>query len=203
VLDKFVVLGYSGHSKVVCEAAILNGFNIDFYMDVNEKKNNFLNLKYLGDENNININTNYKYILAVGDNILRDKIAKNIKNSGGEIISVIHPNSNISSNTKIGSGVFISKNTSINPFTKIKDFSIINTGSIVEHDCQIGTSSHIAPGAVLGGNVKVGNRTFIGANSFIKEGIIIGDDVIIGAGSVVLNNIKSNSIFVGNPAKKK
>ena len=42
----------------------------------------------------------------------------------------------------------------------------------------------------------------IGANSVIKQGIKIGDNVTVGAGSVVLKDVNSNTMVVGNPAKK-
>ena len=47
---------------------------------------------------------------------------------------------------------------------------------------------------------QIGNRVRIGSNATILP-VIIGDDVIIGAGSVVLQNIQSNSKIVGNPGR--
>ena len=41
----------------------------------------------------------------------------------------------------------------------------------------------------------------IGANATIKQGVTIGKNVIIGSGSVVLNDVPDDSVFVGNPAK--
>lgn len=46
----------------------------------------------------------------------------------------------------------------------------------------------------------IGNNVNVGANVIIIGGITIGDNVIIGAGSVVVKDIPSNSIVVGNPA---
>jgi len=41
----------------------------------------------------------------------------------------------------------------------------------------------------------------LGTNCTIKEYIRIGEYSLIGMGSVVLNNVPKNSVFVGNPAK--
>lgn len=59
-------------------------------------------------------------------------------------------------------------------------------------------------GDIIGSSnkVKIGNNCFIGANSTILKGVEIGDNCIIGACSVVTKNVESNSVFVGNPAKK-
>ena len=50
-------------------------------------------------------------------------------------------------------------------------------------------------------NVIIGNGVWIGANVFIKEGVQIADNVVVGANSVVVNDLKENSIYGGVPAK--
>lgn len=49
--------------------------------------------------------------------------------------------------------------------------------------------------------VTIGNNVWIGGSVTILPGVTIGDNVTIGAGSVVVKDIPSNSIAVGNPAK--
>jgi len=205
VLDnKTVIIGYSGHAYVVADSYIGNGGNISFYTDLKEAQNNPFDLTYLGFESDPNYkgwDISLKYILGIGDNNIREKVARLILSKSNILVNVIDQYAVISKNTKIGNGVFVSKGVLVNAFSKIGCFTILNTGCIIEHECEIGTAAHIAPGAVLAGNVKVGDRTFIGANAVIKQGVIIGDDVIIGAGSVVLHNVENNSKIVGNPGR--
>jgi sugar O-acyltransferase (sialic acid O-acetyltransferase NeuD family) len=205
VLDnKTVIVGYSGHAYVVAESYIANGGNISFYADLNEASKNPFDLTYLGFESDPNFkgwDISFKYILGIGDNYLREKVAKLILSNSNILENVIDLHAVISKSANIGNGVFASKGVLVNAFSTIGSFSILNTGCIIEHECEIGIASHIAPGAVLAGNVKVGNRTFIGANAVIKQGLVIGDDVIIGAGSVVLHNVENNSKLVGNPGR--
>lgn len=49
--------------------------------------------------------------------------------------------------------------------------------------------------------VSIGNNCWIGGSVTILPGVTIGDNVTIGAGSVVVKDIPSDSIAVGNPAK--
>lgn len=202
--NKTVIVGYSGHAYVVAESYIANGGNISYYSDLNEASKNPFDLAYLGFESAPNFkgwDISFKYILGIGDNYLREKVAKLILSNSNILENIIDPNAVISKSANIGNGVFASKGVLVNAFSTIDSFTILNTGCIIEHECEIGIASHIAPGAVLAGNVKVGNRTFIGANAVIKQGVVIGDDVIIGAGSVVLHNVENNSKIVGNPGR--
>lgn len=48
---------------------------------------------------------------------------------------------------------------------------------------------------------RIGDNCFIGARATILPGVTIGDSCIIGTGSVVMNDIPSNTIAAGNPAR--
>ena len=54
----------------------------------------------------------------------------------------------------------------------------------------------------VAGYPKIGKSVTIYPNSIVVGDITIGDNAIIGAGSVVFNNVDSDTIVAGNPAKK-
>lgn len=49
--------------------------------------------------------------------------------------------------------------------------------------------------------ITVGNSVWLGGGVTVLPGVTIGDNVVIGAGSVVVKDIPSNSVAVGNPAR--
>lgn len=49
--------------------------------------------------------------------------------------------------------------------------------------------------------VGIGNNVWIGGSVTILPGVTIGDNVSIGAGSVVVHDIPSDTVAVGNPCK--
>jgi|TARA_R100000501_G_C2622780_1_gene115964 sugar O-acyltransferase (sialic acid O-acetyltransferase NeuD family) len=206
VLDKKLILvGYSGHGLVVADVALENGLNLVGYIDIEEKKSNPFNLKFLGSEKNLGIKffkEPYQFILGIGDINLRKKIADYINSEGGEFSNIVDSSASISKTVTLRKGSFISKNVAINAFASIGENCILNTGSIVEHECLLGNNVHISPGAVLAGNVRVGDDSFIGANAVIKQGVTIGNNVVVGAGSVVIKDIKDNMKIVGNPGRE-
>ena len=153
--NKSVIIGYSGHAYVVAESYISNGSKISFYADLKESQKNPFDLAYLGFESNPNFkgwDVTLKYILGIGDNNLRENVAKLILSKSNILENVIDPYAVISKSTNIGNGVFASKGVLVNAFSTIGSFTILNTGCIIEHECEIGIAAHIAPGAVLAGS---------------------------------------------------
>lgn len=51
------------------------------------------------------------------------------------------------------------------------------------------------------GKVTVGNNVFIGSRTIVCMGVSVGDNCIIGAGSIVTQDIPSNSVAYGAPAR--
>jgi len=202
--NSIAIIGYSGHSFVVLDAAKQMGLDVEYYCERNQVSFNPFEINYLGDEGSgfFDWNSIDQFILGIGDNRIRQKVADLILSQKKTILNVIHPSSIISNYATFGTGNFIAASVTVNALAKIADNCILNTGCIVEHECSIESGAHIAPGTVLAGNVTVGKNSFIGANTVVKQGVKIGDGVTIGAGSVVIKDTPDNEIWVGNPAKK-
>ena len=83
-----------------------------------------------------------------------------------------------------------------------------HSGVVVSGYAQFGNSCVIRNGVTIGlKNVdvpkapKIGNNVDIGAGAKILGDITIGDNVTVGANAVVLNNVPSNCLVVGIPAR--
>ena len=200
---KAILIGYSGHGIVVSEAASLSGIEIIGYTSLKKVKTNPFNLDFLGDENDPNFNWgNCKsYILGIGSNAIRERIAIRVKKAEAKCLTIVHPNSSLASTTSIDEGTYVARNVAVNPLVSVGKNSILNTSCTIDHECIIGNNVHIAPGAVLAGNVIVHDGAFIGANAVVKQGVTIGRNATVGAGSVVLRNVEENQVVVGNPSR--
>ena len=201
-MKKIILAGYSGHGYVVVDAAKKSGLQVQYYTDLVENLNNFFKLSYLGSEaDNFNYwKENISFILGVGSNKIRKRIADIVLSHNKELLNVVHPSVDFSEFFKMGIGNFLAKNVSVTPLVTLGDGNILNTSSLIDHECKIGSFVHIGPGAILAGGVNIGDCTFVGANAIIREGIKIGKNVIIGAGSVVLKDLPDDVTAVGNPA---
>lgn len=196
----YIIIGYSGHSYVICDILLKNKISIVGYCDRLKKEYNPFNLKYLGSELDYNFGDE-EVLIAIGDNKIRKSIFYTLVGKAAFGVAY-HPTAEIGYGVQLGSMIMLGAKSVVNPLVKIGNGVIINTGAIVEHECIIGDFVHIAPGAVIAGNVNVGDNSFIGAGAVIKQGINICHDVLIGAGSVVVKDITQPGTYVGIPAKK-
>ena len=73
---------------------------------------------------------------------------------------------------------------------------------------KIGDNFSVYQGVTVGKNPHpnknvitptIGNNVTIYANAVVAGGINIGDNVVIGAGAIVMKDIPSNSVVIGNP----
>jgi acetyltransferase-like isoleucine patch superfamily enzyme len=74
---------------------------------------------------------------------------------------------------------------------------------IVDHDGHVAWPPNErwnknAPGA----DVVIENDVWIGMNCLVLKGVKIGSGSVIAAGSIVINDVESNCLYAGNPAKK-
>jgi sugar O-acyltransferase (sialic acid O-acetyltransferase NeuD family) len=200
-----ILIGYSGHAFVIYGILHAADKKVIGYCDVIEKEYNPFNLPYYGTENAeaaLQAIKQNGFFIAVGDNLLRNKIYDNLQEKNLTPVNAIHPSAVIDPSAAIAAtGVMVAANVTINPLATIGTGVICNTGCIIEHECVVGNFAHIGPGAVLCGNVKIGERTFVGANAVIKQGIIIGKNAMIGAGAVVVKDVADNVTVIGVPAK--
>jgi UDP-N-acetylbacillosamine N-acetyltransferase len=142
-----------------------------------------------------------QFIVGVGDNESRLRIAKMGQSKGFNLVSAIHPSAVISSDSKIGKGAVVCALVAVNPGVALGENVILNTGASVDHDCVIEDGVHVGPGAHLGGVVQVRRGAWIGIGAILRDHIEIGHSSIIGAGSLVIDNIPSGVTAFGSPAK--
>ena len=211
MLNKLIIIGSGGHSKVVINEVLKhNKFKIQKIIDIkNFGKKIKVGKKYLKIINYkkfdwSKINSQTFLFIAVGDNFLRKKIVNEIEKNNNKIkwATVVSFDSIISNEVKIKPGSLVVSGSIINPGTKIGAHCIINTRSSIDHDNFFDDCSSCAPGVVTGGNVKVGKYSFLGIRSTVINNIKIGSKTIIGANSLVNKNCLSNYIYYGRPAKK-
>lgn len=148
-------------------------------------------------------NNRIGFLVAIGGDNGEDRIEiqEYLESHGLLALIAKHPISFIADNVKIGAGSQILANSSVCVETVIGRGCIINTGAIVDHECCIGDGVHICPGAHLAGCVTIESYSTIGTGAVILPRIRVGQGSMVGAGAVVIEDVPSYTVVVGNPAR--
>lgn len=202
---RIVFIGAGGHGKVCAEIAELMRYRDIVFLDDNRELNACGKYKTFGMVNDFLkfVDTSTSFFVSIGNAEIRRQIQERIKDAGGVIATLVHPDAVISMYASIGAGTVIMAGTVINAGTKIGKGVIANTSSSVDHDCMVGDYCHIAVGAHLCGGVTGGEGSWIGAGAVINNNICICSGCMVGAGAVVVKDIREDGIYLGVPAKRK
>lgn len=201
-MNDLVIVGASGHGKVVADIACKIGYKKIVFFDDN------VNVKTCGEYNVVGRCTDAKtfrdsdFFVAIGNSEIRKKIQSELEDQELNVVSLVHPAAVVASSVEIGAGSVVMAGAVINPYAKIGNGCIINTCSSVDHDSIVGDFSHVSVGAHVAGTVKIGSKVWIGAGATVSNNVEIISDCMIGAGAVVVKNISAAGTYVGVPAKR-
>ena len=198
--ERIIVIGASGHGKVIADIVQAAGDEVVGYLDDDLNKQNCGMFPVLGAVCNARKYPDCKFIIAIGNNAVRKQIAAQL--TFVSWYTAIHPSAVVSPSAVIGEGTVVMPNAVINAEAVVGQHCIINTGAIVEHENQIGNYAHISPRAALAGNVSVGEGTHIGVGVCVKNNLDVCGGCTVGAGAVVVKNIVEPGTYVGVPARR-
>ncbi|WEV70696.1 2,3,4,5-tetrahydropyridine-2,6-dicarboxylate N-acetyltransferase [Lactobacillus sp. ESL0785] len=126
-----------------------------------------------------------------------------------QIDARIEPGAIIRDQVKIGPHAVIMMGAVINIGAVIGANTMIDMGTIIGGRALIGQNVHVGANAVIAGviepasakPVQIDDHVLIGAGAAVLEGVHIGSGAVIGAGAVVTNDVASNTVVAGVPAK--
>lgn len=198
--ESIILIGGSGHAKVIADCIRASGNDVLGILDDGiPAGTEILGIPVLGTTEDYELYQDHAFVIAIGNNAVRQKIAKKLNVRWA---TVIHPTAVVSPYASIGEGTVIMPRAVVNACAFIGQHCIINTGSIVEHDNVLGDYVHISPNAALGGTVTVGDGTHIGIGACVRNNIHICGDCTVGAGAAVVQDITQPGTYVGIPARR-
>lgn len=200
---KLMIIGASGHGKVVVDIAIrMNKWKNIVFLDDDASITECMGLNVVGKtEDAFKFANDADIFVAVGNNEIREHVQNKLESAGIELPLLIHPAATIGAEVEIGVGSVIMAGVVINSATQIGKGCIINTAATVDHDNRIADFVHVSPGAHLAGMVEIGKKTWIGIGSIISNNLTITGNCKIGAGAVVVKDISESGTYVGVPAR--
>jgi sugar O-acyltransferase (sialic acid O-acetyltransferase NeuD family) len=202
--NKLLIIGASGHGKVVADIALKMGkWQNIYFLDDDKSIKSSMGLEVIGTSDDVFTHLDeYEIFVGIGNNATRQRIHEMLETVGASIPVLIHPNAVIGNQVEIGNGTAVMAGAVVNCCTKIGRGCIVNTSSTIDHDNYIEDFVHISPGAHLAGTVCVGKGSWIGIGSVVSNNINITYDCQVGAGSVVVKDITESGVYVGVPVRR-
>lgn len=202
--DRLLIIGASGHGKVVADIAIkMNKWQVIAFLDDDESIKSSIGLDVIGTiVDALKYKDEADFFVAIGNNSVRQNIHEWLISNGLSIVNVVHPNAIIASGVDIGIGTAVMAGVVINSSSIIGRGCIINTSCSLDHDNILEDFVHISPGSHLAGKVTVGKGSWLGVGTIVSNNINIISGCKLGAGVVVVNDITEAGTYVGVPARK-
>lgn len=202
--SKLIIIGASGHGKVVADIAIkMNNWKSIFFLDDDASIKTRIGLEVIGrTADAFKYKDEADFFVAIGSNTIREKIQEKLIEQGLNVVSLIHPSAIIGADVEVGFGTTVMAGVVINSSSRISKGCIINTSSSLDHDNILEDYVHISPGVSMAGTVKVGKGSWIGVGSVISNNVSICNDCKVGAGTVVFKDITEPGTYFGIPVRR-
>jgi UDP-perosamine 4-acetyltransferase len=202
-----IVVGGSGHAKVLVSTLLLEHREVLGFVDPDPSLPPLLGVRRLGDDSEVFRHPPERIRLVNGvgsgrSTELRKSVYARFREKQYVFEAVIHPSASMAPDVHAGSGLQVMAGAVVQAGVRLGENVILNTGTIIDHDCVIGDHAHVAPGAVLSGCVHLDLGVHVGAGATIIQGIRVGAASTVGAGAVVLHDVPAGITVVGVPAKE-
>ena len=200
---RLVIVGASGHGKVIADIGEKNGYTEILFLDDNKAVKTCGKYSVVGTSGDAMRYSSSDFIVGIGNAKIRKRLQEELIAKGLHIGTLVHPKSVVALDVSLGAGTVVMAGAIINPGSIVGNGCIINTGATVDHDNVIEDYVHVSVGSHLAGTVSIGTHTWIGAGAIVSNNVSICENCVIGAGAVVVKNITESDTYIGVPARRK
>lgn len=144
-----------------------------------------------------------RFVVAVGDPAIRARLAADVADRGGRLISLIHPLAYMAPSATVGDGAVVAAFCFIAENARVGRNVFLNTYASVGHDADIGENAVFSPYAVVNGDTVVERDAFLGTHAVLAQGCRLGEGARLAAGSVSYRNVPPGYLALGNPARRR
>jgi sugar O-acyltransferase (sialic acid O-acetyltransferase NeuD family) len=177
---RLIVVGSGGHGRSVAEAAELSGqFEVVGFLDDALPTNKLvLGVPVLGAVASMAKHQAVadQAIVAVGNNVVREKLMLQLTVAGFTWATVVHPRAIVSPSSVMGAGSAVMACAIVGTEARLGLGAIVNCGAVVDHHATVEDYGH------LGVNASMAGGTFLGRGAWMQVGAALGYGVKVPSG---------------------
>lgn len=189
--NHLIIVGAGGHGQAVADLALSTGNfeKVSFVDDCYPGKKIALGLPICGKAESL-LNNTLKFdscFVAIGNNIVREKIINQILELELPLVNLVHPKAWVSCFAELAGGVAVMAGAVVGTNTKLALGSLINANATIDHDCVLHEYAHIGVGVQLAGGVHIGPSAWLQAGTCAGYFVNVKPSVIHPPGSVLIS----------------
>lgn len=142
-----------------------------------------------------------KSLIAIGSACAIAAISRQVRDSGGEFASIVHPSAHISPLAELSEGVIVAPFVFVGPRAVVGPNSILNVRSTIGHDAKLGRGVVVSPHVDVNGGAAIADHVFLGAGVVVDPLVAIGVYCKISAGTAIRRSIPAGHLAFPSPAK--
>ncbi len=185
-----LIVGAGGHGRSVAEAVLMaDHFNLVGFADdaAFARGEAVWGLPVLGSATAFE-----KYadqathaVVAIGNNVLRQKLFAQLQAAGFALASVIHPRAMVSPRAELGAGVTVMSGAIVGTEATLGQGTIVNCGAVVDHHAHVHEFGHLGVNACMAGGSILGALAWMQAGSAIGYGVQIAAETVLKPGETL------------------
>lgn len=183
---RLLVVGAGGHGRSVAEAAELSGqFEVVGFLDDSLSSGAIvLNVPVLG---NVTSMANHRgifdqVIVAIGNNMLRERLLQQLTLAGFELATVVHPKAIVSPSAVLGAGSAVMAGAIVGTEAHLGLGIIVNCGAVVDHHATVEDVGHLGVNSSMAGGAVLGHAAWLQAGAALGYGVHVSANTVIPPG---------------------
>jgi len=143
-----------------------------------------------------------RFLLAIGDLEVRQRVTDALAEKGAQFVSFVHPTAVIAANAKIGAGTVIYPQAVVSHNAVLGDHVHLSLFASVGHDAHVGNNCYLSPYAALAGESRIGAGVLLGSHATVGPGVHVGANSKVCANTCVLRSVPDDSFVMGVPGAR-
>ncbi|MCR2764205.1 NeuD/PglB/VioB family sugar acetyltransferase [Microbacterium sp. zg.B48] len=144
-------------------------------------------------------------LVCIGPSVSRRTVVRRLRKFGvpeQRFATYVARSARIGASSAVGAGSIVLDGAVVTADAVLGRHVVVMPNCTIAHDNVVEDFATLAAGVALGGSVCIREAAYLGMNASIRQGVQIGAAATVGMGAAVLEDVPSDQIWAGVPARR-